>query len=294
MTRPASFDTLLSAGDFLCHVSIGGTFCDATPWNAYRHSHQAYELLFADSGLYRVDFGTEKVTLSAGQVLIIAPGVVHSTHTLDSAADGDKASLTLRFSHNPSPVGESGQLREWQRVRAFFEGISKYRRIDNARAVLSHVDNLGRELSASPRSVLSVHSRLLGILSALLAASPSLCQEEERPATLDEQREALLNDYFDFQTARQRPGETELADQLGISRRHLNRIVRKAYGRSFQEQLLANRMEAAAFLLEHSSLSLRELAEHLGYDSYSGFFLAFRKYYGVPPTLGRRIFRSHL
>ena len=69
----------------------------------------------------------------------------------------------------------------------------------------------------------------------------------------------------------------ELARVLHFSEKHTARLVLKYTGSTFREALTAQRMAVARHLAETTDLSLGEISQYLGYQSYSGFWKAYRK-----------------
>ena len=61
-------------------------------------------------------------------------------------------------------------------------------------------------------------------------------------------------------------------------RRSLQRIFQTKAGHSFMEELLIIRMNTAEYLLQHSNMTLEEIATHVGYQTFAGFWKARKKY----------------
>lgn len=87
----------------------------------------------------------------------------------------------------------------------------------------------------------------------------------------------------------------DLAGQANLSRSHAARTFRQRFGESpaaFRRRL---RLERAAFHLKDTAQSVTSLALDAGFDSLEGFTRAFRRVFGVSPSLYRRTgLRSHL
>lgn len=76
----------------------------------------------------------------------------------------------------------------------------------------------------------------------------------------------------------------ELADLVGISRRSLTRRFRRATGRSITAYHLEKRVAVAASMLRiHPDITLREVADTLGFCDEFHFSRTFRKHMGVSP-----------
>jgi transcriptional regulator GlxA family with amidase domain len=82
---------------------------------------------------------------------------------------------------------------------------------------------------------------------------------------------------------------TELAESAGYSMEHFSRVFRKITGRSPQQYIIHARTVRACELLNHTSLSIAEIAAQLGYDSPYFFSRQFKQQTGVNPREGRQI-----
>lgn len=74
-----------------------------------------------------------------------------------------------------------------------------------------------------------------------------------------------------------------LGRQFGYHPNYLSGLLHEQTGRTFSQLVLRERMERAALLLQHTGLSLEEIASQIGYRNASNFYKAFREYYGCTP-----------
>ena len=74
-----------------------------------------------------------------------------------------------------------------------------------------------------------------------------------------------------------------LAENCGVSRRHLQRFIRERWGVVPVRWLNELRIRHASVLLR-KGLTVKEAATAVGYESASHFAKAFRAFYGVPPS----------
>jgi AraC-like DNA-binding protein len=73
------------------------------------------------------------------------------------------------------------------------------------------------------------------------------------------------------------------ADQLNLSIRHLNRIVKNLLDQSIKEIIMDKIILEANMLLLHSTLSIKEIAEELGYEGSSYFCRLYKSKTGNSP-----------
>lgn len=79
----------------------------------------------------------------------------------------------------------------------------------------------------------------------------------------------------------------EVAEATGFTATHIGRVVKKNYGMSYSDLILTMRMTHAKKLLE-SGEPVSGIAKKLGYASYNGFALAFKRYFRMPPEEMKR------
>ncbi|WP_158221233.1 helix-turn-helix domain-containing protein [Kineosporia sp. R_H_3] len=88
----------------------------------------------------------------------------------------------------------------------------------------------------------------------------------------------------------------DLAARLHLSRFHADRLVAAAAGEppgALRRRIL---LERAAYRLATAAESVRvvDLAHEAGFDTHDGFTRAFTRAFGAPPSVWRRVPRSHL
>jgi AraC-like DNA-binding protein len=107
---------------------------------------------------------------------------------------------------------------------------------------------------------------------------------------INDSRRLLVDDYFRNYEVSLSPHE--LASQIGVTVRQLNRIMQEYYEMSFKEKLTYERLEEAKNLLINSQLPLKEISEKIGFTSLSYFSRVFSKYYDISPNKFRSIHQA--
>ncbi|WP_158560596.1 helix-turn-helix domain-containing protein [Paenibacillus contaminans] len=80
-----------------------------------------------------------------------------------------------------------------------------------------------------------------------------------------------------------------LADAFDLSPSHLSRMFKEETNRAFSDYLLEYRMNKAKEWLAHTSMPIKEIADHLRYTNVTNFSRAFKQFFGTSP--GK--YRSH-
>ena len=80
----------------------------------------------------------------------------------------------------------------------------------------------------------------------------------------------------------------ELAREYLMNATTLKQLFKKVYGMSIAAHIKEHRMEHAAYLLKNTSMSIGDIAQHVGYDSQSKFTAAFKEHFGMLPKEFRK------
>lgn len=97
--------------------------------------------------------------------------------------------------------------------------------------------------------------------------------------------EALRQTVCDYiATEYQTASLQELSRMLSQSESALSRRIKEIFGFNFKELLLQKRFERAVVLLEHTQLSVADIAQSVGYENTSFFYRRFHQIYGISPS----------
>lgn len=95
---------------------------------------------------------------------------------------------------------------------------------------------------------------------------------------------------------RSSPGDyrvADLAEIIGVSTRHLNRLFHEALGIGVQQFLLRTRIHAASRAVRETDRSLAGIADEFGFCDQSAFTKQFRKHIGMTPAAYRSKYQKH-
>lgn len=96
-----------------------------------------------------------------------------------------------------------------------------------------------------------------------------------------------LREAFDFIEANYHQPITvkEVAQKFNYTATYLAGLVQKQTGKSLYRWIVSRRMEQACFLLSETDLSVKQIAEDVGYHLAVHFFRQFRRHYGTTPQV---------
>ena len=101
--------------------------------------------------------------------------------------------------------------------------------------------------------------------------------------TLEEERIALLEDFFNIEMRYPDCSKQQLAAKLGVCERQLTRILKEAYNSNFSAILMQSRMNMAQAMLSKGGMTVEKIAEAVGYTSVHSFRKAYINFFGHSP-----------
>lgn len=101
--------------------------------------------------------------------------------------------------------------------------------------------------------------------------------------TLEEERIALLNDFFNIEMRYPDCTKQQLAAKLGVCERQLTRILKETYNNNFSAILMESRMNMAQAMLNKGGMTVEKIAEAVGYTSVHSFRKAYINFFGHSP-----------
>ena len=107
---------------------------------------------------------------------------------------------------------------------------------------------------------------------------------ERMETNAENSTQRLMIDVLGYIEEHYRDGElSELANLLHYDVYWLSKEIKKQFGRNYTELLQEKRLNQAAYLLEHTGMSVIEIGLAVGYDNSSYFHRIFLKQFGMTP-----------
>ena len=244
---------------------------------SYIHSHTCFELHCIISGSFSLVSG-KTWTLNPGDIVLIPPGVVHAT----SKNRHRRLVMTMAISRNEN---SGGRFSEYDYYASLLGTLTEPHIFRSPVAA-----ECFERLAALYDNETSLHKRkiFLSMLFLQIAESirslkePPIDKQMEKAAMSDEERRLMIENHIgNFYAV---PDSINaLCEQLGLCRRQVDRIVRRLFGESYYSLVKHQKMDMAELLIRQSDLSFDEIARQMGYESYAGFYLAVKQYFGISP-----------
>ena len=242
-------------------------------WEPTRHSNAEHELHIVRKGVCRFDVDAKSFHFTAGDAILIRPGIFHGPTVLSDEFERFSLPFSLRFSAEED-------------LPDFFRQPYVLFRVDDVadRVCAMIFDEIAKRQP--------YRAEVLTSLFALLFANIIRHLREDKtpitvPAGETSWRTQLIDGFFERYLT-EYGTEDLLAERLHISRRQLSRILYKQYGMSFRQKLIRARMDRAAYLLRTTDLAVSTIISQVGYASETAFFKAFQAQYHTTPRRYRK------
>lgn len=258
--------------------------CHEKDWVMGGHRHPWFEFNYVVEGAVYTTFGEEEFLIRAGECFLVPPGVVHShRHCNNQGDDGFCVRFQLEDTRDPASSSESTAPSEAQHVIRVLSFPRPF--------AFPGSDALAFAGIAPHETALSLQAALLRWCFALFEllrgnqrTDTALLPVDEADSIVVNQTLLYLKEYYasSFKVE-------DIARSLHISYRHLARIFKRATGMSIIETLNDIRVQQAKRLLHETKLTLREVAERVGFQNEFYLSKVFHRYTYQPPTK----FRHH-
>lgn len=251
-------------------LNVGSAKYDGD-WHSVPHTHSYAELFYVVGGMGQIRIDQEMYPISARQLAIISPNVMHTEVSLNaspleyvvlgiegleiSASDSGESRFTILNSHESDSIAACLQniLREAYNKLPGNEIICQaYMEI-----LLTHLTR-STDFSVSEHPISSSNNQCVTIRRYIDA-------HFKEPLTLD-----------------------QLAQIAHINKYHLAHSFKEAFGISPISYQLNRRIEESCYLLRQTDMSLSQIARVLGFSSSSYFSQLFRKVKKMSPSEFRK------
>lgn len=252
-----------------------GKITDAIP--PHKHGNHNFEIHYITSGSGWVQLEDNRIPIRAGDLFVTGPGILHSqfSNFADPMAEYC-LNLVIRTDDENATI-------LLDKFANFFEsGLQLFKS-----SSLTLLDELQWTRPYHKESCICILKMILiDLFRRVQSANPK--KATQKADTNLSERVLLIDQYFIACPAE--ASLSDLAEQLYLSTRQTQRVIRESFGVSFSEKLAEARCSKAEILLAESDLKIGEIAALLGFSSLEHFSRSFKKMTGLAPSTYRKSF----
>lgn len=261
-------------------------------WFIRRHAHTTYEFHFIARGECEVIHDGGSFRIGAGSFFLTGPDV---RHTQQPSATGELVEYSLNCEIGPDPQVSSDSanaemtwLLSVLRCAPCAPVIDGHGALGLFQTALTEAD---RRLPGFALTVRNLVPMILVAAARSLAPSCADVPVVKAPEPITEDRMARI-ERFVADNIRLDLSPADVAGHMNVSERQLDRIVMRHKGFSTKKFITRLKLKRAKAMLEQTDLTLKAIAEELGFSSEFYFNSVFRKHEGYPPGEFRKSVRG--
>lgn len=253
----------------------------------HRHDFYAAVLFTEGNGVHEIDF--QKYEVSEGSLFFLSPGQIHSWE-LSADIEGYIFFCSQEFY-------EMHYVNQKLRNFPFFGSVSFPRKLQLNALELKENIHLFQELGKEHLSKNIMKNGLILSLMSQIFINATRLFSRDFDTLASTAGLSYFKHYQDFENLveqhfTEHKSIAYYADLLGISSKHLNRIVQTVVQKTATEVITERVVLEAKRMLIYLDESLVEIAFRLGYEEYSYFVRVFRKSSGMTPTQFMRKYKA--
>lgn len=279
-------DLKIRMGDLLINVLYIRFIPAAGIWHIRNHCHSSYELHFIPFGKGTLVSGGRSYAIDPGTFYLTGPQVYHEQ--ISEPAD-PMAECCINFEvsvcRNTRREADDFLQDEIDEIaRTLFEtkfwfGRDEHGSIDVFQKIMDELD--GR--------LVGYYLNIRNYVSQIIINAVRCCNNQKKALydlpskTLYDKRMHILDRLLDCGYHKDLSLD-QLADEMKVSRRQLNRIIKRHYATTFKRRVTDLKLERAKEMLLGTEMSIEKIAEEAGYASTSYFCKRFKERTGITPT----------
>ena len=289
-----------SLGNITISVALQGFLQSFFKSDSLIHAHANYEFHILLRGHAQFETDEKTIVLMQNDAVVLFPNVFHRF----SSQSKDSAILSFSFS-----VSENTRKTENQYYSRIFSSQSEPLDFLVIKQNLELSENIQKVSTKVYSDKLFAYEEMQALFLLIFVQIFSCLTEKEweRSENLPEKelilrgkenkyeeydaRIAMIEEYFNDYYM-ENISLKELSTLMYLSEKQTDRIIRKAFGNGFQQHLSMIRLKRAQKFLRDSDMEIKQVAECCGYQSYNGFYLAFKKKFGDTPQEYRQRYKD--
>ncbi len=262
----------------------------------YWHKHEFFEVMYVLHGSCTNVYHSHSIPMKAGNICISAPSSVHTVEAFSD--DAILLNILIRkstFEHTFLALMEEDEILSTFFKRALYQ-------VDEIPYLLFPIEPDEELLCIMEKTYLEFcenHRFQKHLLNSYLSNFfILLLRKHEHQLSVpafsnNKHSEDLIFMLRYLQEHVETVTLQDMASFFNYSERQLQRIIEKATGMSFRENIQRQRLKKACELLENSQLSIEEIGARSGYPSPNNFRRIFENHYHMTPKEYRNKKRMH-
>ncbi len=249
------------------------------------HAHPYFELHIIKNGTREMLFEESSIKLNSNDSLLVSPNTYHCYK--EQSEPVEMASISFYISRNKQPAFPD----YYSRFESHLNETHGFSLFKNKPNIIDYFSRLSGYSELNTPLFPYFYNILLKLIFAEIVLY--ICNDIEIQPMNDhalsehDLRIQTIQYYFiwhydDNLTLKQ------LAKAIKLSEKQTGRIIKKYFGADFKTHLSNVRLKNSKKLLKETSMEIRDVAAAVGFQSYNGYYVAFKKAFGLTPMEYRK------
>lgn len=274
------------------HLPAGPLYLDMAyingNWKYYTmdvHRHGLLECNYIAEGKCTYEIGGIPYHLSKRNLILLDSSIPHKI-TFNHEHPCTVMGMSLSFGADSMAGGMPGLqqvLDSAPDVRRLLSSLDQALIFPDARALQGDILRLAREYEGR-RDAFYLNSLSYHLLSEI--ARLPLTEQSSVQYYVEKAQNYIREAFYLIRS------NDQIAEHIGLNATYLERIYKKATGRTLWESVTACRLSAAEELLGQPSIPIHEIDNMIGFANRQTFYLQFKKRYGMSPSEFRKRIRG--
>lgn len=245
------------------------------------HMHGGPELVRVRSGLLKVQLHSQEYEMSAGQLAVIFPNVIHAFQTFSAEEDTD---IDLIICGQDFKNGFPNKLFGSNISNPILDLSALHRDVDYLYSSLHTELEIERTAGSSQSGSSAVFSAILQLFWLRLLPSLQVCAPKHHsPTDLPTAVISYVSEHFCEPLTLE-----QLSRELGVCRYYLSRIFTQVLHTGFHEYVNTLRIDYAKKVLLNTQDAILDVAIQCGFQNQQTFNRVFKEFCGVTPSAYRK------
>ncbi len=253
------------------------------------HNHAAFEFHMLLRGNAILETEQETLQLKEKDSVLIPPELFHSFKNQEKGSA--ILSFTFYIEKNRRKNGVDYESLVEEKIRAVEHPIIFSQNIQIEDSLTKIVANIYIKSLVTEERTKAQFILLFAEIFLLIDDQTSSVYDYENDAVENDTRIFMIEEYFN-EYYMENISLKNLAERLYLSEKQTDKMIKKAFGEGFREHLCRIRLHVAKKLLKDTEMEIREIAEMVGYQSYNGFYMAFKEKMGMTPQRYRECHKA--
>ena len=251
------------------------------------HWHEEMEIIYIKKGKGQVMVDLEAYSVSAGTLVLILPGQLHSIQQFeDSSMEYENIIFhpDILLSKKGDDCSNDFLLPLFTNMISLPTCITP--ELENYHKIAACIDQADEICKTYPKAFqFAIKSQLFSFFYLLFSTCADMANMPKNKRSLDKMKQIIKYiecNYMEKITI------ADVASEIGVSPSHFMKYIKNTMGTSFIDYLNEYRLSMASRLLLSSDVSILDIANEAGFDNLSYFNRLFKKRFGITPSNYRK------